>query len=90
MELRRLGHTTYILRAAIRDPHVIIVCASADMCKQLKNKYIGLRNSIPWYKRIFLSKLSPMFMTKAQILEMPNIPLTSYDLPVVYDNYLGD
>lgn len=50
---RRCGHTEYMLRAAINDPKVTIVCGNERQVEMLEKRYQKLLDQQPWYKRLW-------------------------------------
>lgn len=61
---RRLVHTDYMLRAAVNNPAVIIVCANEKQVGQLVKRYYQLIQEQTWYKRLWwrwTKRRSPVF-----------------------------
>lgn len=50
---RRCGHTEYMLRAALQNPTVTIICANASQVDALLKRYKKLVDQQPWYKRMW-------------------------------------
>ncbi len=61
---RRTGHTEYMLRAALRDPKVIIVCANERQCFDLLKRYRKMVAAKSWFVRMwwkYTKRREPVF-----------------------------
>lgn len=82
---RRSGSTTWILKAAIRNPECIIVCRSIEHAWFFKKQYVELLDKQPFYLRIwwwFFGRKFPEFVpfnifTKISFRKK---------MPVIFDN----
>lgn len=81
---RRSGSTTYLIKAALRDPNVIIVCASARHASQLSDLFRIYINKMPRIKRWFWYKRNKGIMP---IFTSSFASIAGAHRPVVFDNY---
>lgn len=61
--LRRIGHTTFIVNATISNPNVIVLCESSKYAQTLMVLRNELIKQLPWYKRLFISRKKPKFLS---------------------------
>jgi len=79
---RRTGNTTWILKAAIRNPECIIVSKNMMQVQYLADEYHRLLSKSIWYKKLYwkwFGRKHPRFMTINSRFEGMN-------LPVIFDN----
>lgn len=80
--LRRTGSSTFILKAAINNPNVVIVYGCMEIAERFKREYFKMLKGSIWYKRLFwnlFGRDEPVFTS----LDCDDI--ASFKLPVVFD-----
>lgn len=81
---RRLGNSTWILRAAIDQPNIIIVAKNEQHANELKKTYYWLCDQEPWYVKLkwrFFGRPEPRFMSVNS-----RTGFAGYKIPVIFDN----
>lgn len=81
---RQRGNTTWLLRAAIKQPNVMIVCRNQTSVAEMTKSYKKLLQKEPWYKKFWwwcFGRSNPKFVT----VNNPD-NLRGINFPTVFDN----
>ena len=79
---RRTGNTTWILKAAIKQPNCVIVVKNMQQVKHLQKNYYQLLSKSTWYQKLYwkwFGRKHPKFMTI-------NSSFEGLGLPIIFDN----
>lgn len=76
---RRTGNSTWILKAAIKQPKCVIVSKNMEGTERLKKEYFKLLSNKKWYQKIydkwFGDKTVPLFLSINSRFEGLGLPL---------------
>lgn len=56
---RRSGNTTYLLKACLHNPRVIVVCSTEAYAKELQRKYLDMYWAQSWWVRKIAARFRP-------------------------------
>jgi len=79
---RQTGNTTWILKAAIKQPNCVIVSKNMQQAKNLERNYFQLLSKSAWYQKLYwkwFGRKHPKFMTIDSKFE-------GFRLPIIFDN----
>ncbi len=82
---RGWGNTTYLLKAAMRNPHVAIICADVEHTKQMVKQYEHVLAMQPWWRKLkwkFTGKPMPQFVSTHNVHKLKGMRR-----PIVFDNH---
>lgn len=84
LSYRLRGSTTYLIRAALNDPNVVIVCANENQCRDLQlqfGKHLNKMSKIRrWFWKRHHKNVMPLFISRSDSAFGSNRPM-------VFDNY---
>jgi len=83
---RGTGNTTYILKAAIHNPKVIIICRNSETSNYLKDEYKDMLKNSNWLLKLkwkIFGRSEPFFVS-AQSSQVRR--LSMFRRPIVFDN----
>ena len=76
------GNTTWILKAAIKQPNFVIISKNMQQAKNLERNYFYLLSKCVWYQKLYwkwFGRKHPKFMTIDSRFE-------GLGLPIIFDN----
>lgn len=85
LETRRRGQTQWLLKSAMKNPNVVIMCATESQKKDLVVRYTRMLAEAPWYVKLWRRYFGtpwPKFLTASDQMK-----LRGMKAPVVFDNY---
>ncbi len=81
-QTRRTGNTTWILKAAIKNPECAIVSKNMSQAKHLEHQYIKMLFNMWWGQRLWwkwFGRKHPKFLSR-------HCDFNGLRLPVIFDN----
>lgn len=79
---RGKGNTIWLLKSAINNPNIVIVCIDLKHCQYLKNNYFKLLKKEPWYRKLKWK----LFGRKHPLFKSINENFRGISKPIVFDN----